>query len=145
MGVFLCGFHKKFTNIFSKFDYFFPFWTFWPFSWRLRKGGVSFFTIFIYARTLQNGKFEHFSRLKQKKKEPIWRKMTPSAPSFWLFLFKSVNETRDVCRTDISAHNFVLVDQHICPNRAFVTIVIFDCKGVSRDIFASILCEIEPL
>ena len=145
MGIFLCDFHKKFTNIFSKSDYFFPFWTFWAFLWRFRKCLVSFFTIFIYARAMQNGKFEHFNQLEQGEKEPIWQKTMPSAPSFWLFLFESVNKSRDVRRADISTHNLVLINQHICPNRALVALLIFDCKRVARDILASILCEVESL
>ena len=80
-----------------------------------------------------------------RKKEPIWRVFAPSALFFCLFLFKSVHKAGNVCRTDISAYHSISINQHICPNRTLVSFIIFDGKGVARNVLAAILGQVEPL
>ena len=128
-------FHKKFTNIFSKFVCFFPFWTFTLLLCPFRKCCVLFFTIFIYECALENSKFEHFDALKNKKKS---RFASQIDPLFWLFLFKSVNKARNVCRANVSTDHSAPPDQHVCPNRALVALIIFDGERVASDVLSAV-------
>lgn len=84
-------FHKKFTNIFSKNAYFFPFWTFRVYSCRFGKCEVTDFTILYIKRRFKIGEIEHFAMLKREKKEPI-RDKNPSSALLFLVIFSQIRE-----------------------------------------------------
>ena len=138
-------FIKNSQLFFPKMPIFFRLGHFSPCFVDLGKERLSFLLYYIYPRTPKIAILNTFNPLKHRKKSRFDEKYRHRLSFWWLFLFKPMNKTRNIRRANISADHTVAINQHVCPNGPLVSLVIFDSKGVSRDILAAIFGKIEPL